>query len=118
MYQQYKDKSEWLLIYIQEAHPADGNQSMSNVEEGIKVNQPKTMEERIAVAKTCVEKMNLTIIPVIDGMDNKVGMVYDAGPDRLYIVDKEGKIAYKGEKGPGGFRPLEMEITLKKLINP
>ena len=76
------------------------------------------MEERIAVAKTCVEKMNLTITSIIDGMDNKVGMVYDAWPDRLYIVDKEGKIAYKGEKGPGGFRPLEMEIALKKLINP
>ena len=116
MYKQYKNKSEWFVVYIREAHAADGRQVPSNVRAGIEINEPKTMEERIEVASACVREMKLSIPAIIDGMDNKVGTDYAAWPDRLYIVDKEGKIAYKGGKGPGGFKPPEMEKTLKKLL--
>lgn len=73
------------------------------------------MEERVAIAKTCYSKLGLSFPAVIDGMDDKVGNTYAGWPDRLYIVNKKGKIAYKGEKGPGGFKPLEMEKALKKI---
>jgi hypothetical protein len=74
------------------------------------------MEERIEVASTCVREMKLSIPAIIDGMDNKVGTDYAGWPDRFYIVDKEGKIVYKGARGPGGFKPPEMEKALKKLL--
>jgi type I thyroxine 5'-deiodinase len=48
-------------------------------------------------------------------MDDKVEKTYAAWPDRLYIVDKKGKIAYKGGKGPGGFKPAEMASKLRKI---
>ena len=73
------------------------------------------MEERIAVAKTCYSKLGLSFPAIIDGMDDKVEEAYGGWPDRLYIVDKKGKIAYKGGEGPGGFKPLEMEKKLKQL---
>lgn len=73
------------------------------------------MEERVAVAKNCYSDLGLTFPAIIDGMDNKVGNTYAGWPDRLYIVNKKGKIAYKGEKGPKGFKPLEMEKSLKKI---
>ncbi len=73
------------------------------------------MEERVAIAKTCYSKLGLSFPAIIDGMDDKVGNTYAGWPDRLYIVNKKGKIAYKGEKGPGGFKPLEMEKSLKKI---
>lgn len=73
------------------------------------------MEERVAIAKTCYSKLGLSFPAVIDGMDDKVGNTYAGWPDRLYIVNKKGKIAYKGEKGPGGFKPLEMAAKLKQL---
>jgi type I thyroxine 5'-deiodinase len=88
----------------------------SNVEAGIEVNQPKSLEERAKVANTCVLNLNLSIPAIIDGMNNKAGADYVAWPDRLYIVDKYGKIAYKGGKGPGGFKPLQMEEWLKKIL--
>jgi len=116
MYKQYKDKSEWFVVYIREAHPADGWQVNANVKAGIEIDQPKTMEERIDVASECVREMKLSIPAIIDGMDNKVGEDYAGWPDRLYIVDKAGKIAYRGGKGPGGFKPLEMEEALKKIL--
>jgi len=85
------------------------------VKSGIEVNQPKSIEERVAIAKTCYETLGLSFPAVIDGMDDKVEKDYVAWPDRLYIVDKKGKIAYKGGKGPGDFKPLEMEARLKQL---
>lgn len=89
---------------------------VANVEAGIAVNQPETMEERAAVANTCVLNLDLSVPALIDDMDNTVGSAYRGMPDRLYIVDKEGKIAYRGEKGPFGFKPLEMEEALEKLL--
>ena len=85
------------------------------MKDGIEINKPKTMEERVAIAKTCYSKLGLSFPAIIDGMDDKVGNTYAGWPDRLYIVNKKGKIAYKGEKGPGGFKPLEMEAKLKQL---
>jgi hypothetical protein len=115
IYQQYKSKSEWLLVYIREAHPSDGRQVDANVKAGIGINQPKTMEERVAVARTCYSNLGLTFPAVIDGMDDKAEKAYAAWPDRLYIVDKKGRIAYKGKKGPRGFNPEEMAQRLKKV---
>ena len=73
------------------------------------------MEERVAVARKCYENLGLTFPAIIDDMDDKVEEVYVAWPDRLYIVDKKGKIVYKGGKGPGGFKPLEMAARLRKI---
>ena len=69
----------------------------------------------MAVARKCYENLGLTFPAIIDNMDDKVEKVYAAWPDRLYIVDKKGKIVYKGGKGPGGFKPLEMAAKLRKI---
>ena len=76
------------------------------------------MEERMAVARTCYSDLGLSFPAIVDGMDDKVEKAYAAWPDRLYIVGVDGKIAYKGGKGPGGFKPLEMEKALKELLKP
>jgi hypothetical protein len=36
-------------------------------------------------------------------------------PDRLYIIDAAGRVAYKGGRGPFGFKPGEMEQALLML---
>jgi len=87
----------------------------ANVEAGIEINQPKTMEERVAVARNCYNNLGFTFPAVIDDMDDKVEKAYAGWPDRLYIVDKKGGIAYKGGKGPGGFKPEEMAERLKSI---
>lgn len=67
------------------------------------------------MAQTCMRELKLSIPAVVDGMDDKVSKAYAGFPDRLYIVDKDGRVAYKGDRGPRGFKPLEMEKALKKL---
>ena len=53
---------------------------------------------------------------VVDEMDDRVGHAYSAMPDRLYIVDRSGRIAYKAGRGPSGFKPEEMEQSLMMLL--
>ena len=36
------------------------------------------------------------------------------GPERLYVIDEQGTIVYKGEPGPFGFHPEEVEAWLAK----
>jgi len=49
---------------------------------------------------------------IVDKLDNRVNRAYGAQPDRLYLVGKDGKIAYAGDKGPRGFAPGELEDAI------
>lgn len=73
------------------------------------------MAERMEVARTCYSELGISFPAVVDNMDNKVEEAYAAWPDRLYVVDKRGRIVYKGGKGPQGFKPLEMGKALAKV---
>jgi len=88
----------------------------TNTQEGIKVTQPKTFEERAAVATQMCGKLNLKIPTLIDNLDNKVNYDYGGWPDRLYLVGRDGKIAYQGGLGPRGFLPDELETAIKKEL--
>jgi hypothetical protein len=37
-------------------------------------------------------------------------------PDRLYVIDSRGRVAYKGGRGPFGYKPSEMEQALVMLL--
>ena len=58
----------------------------------------------------------MTIPLLVDGMDNAVGRAYSGFPDRLYIIDSDGLVAYKGGRGPFGLLPQEMEQVLMMLL--
>lgn len=79
--------------------------------------QPKTVAERAAIAETCSTKLDIKFPVLLDGLDNKTNNDYAAWPDRLYIIDKDGKVAYKGGPGPRGFNTTEMTAALDKLLS-
>ncbi|MBM3502005.1 MAG: hypothetical protein FJX74_25410 [Armatimonadetes bacterium] len=116
MYRQYRDRVAFLLVYIREAHPADGWQVGANLQDQVIVTSPRSSGERSAVAQSCQAGLHLAIPMLIDGMDNAVETAYAGWPDRLYVVGIDGKIAYKGAPGPGGFRPEEMRAALDWLL--
>jgi hypothetical protein len=53
---------------------------------------------------------------LVDEIDDRVGRAYSGMPDRLYIIDREGKVAFKSGRGPFGFKPGEMEQMLVMLL--
>lgn len=53
---------------------------------------------------------------LVDTIDDRVGHAYSGMPDRLYLIDKQGKVAYRGGRGPFGFKPGELEQSLIGLL--
>lgn len=107
-----------MAVYIKEAHPTDGWRFTSNDKAGIKIAQATKFEERVEAACACCEALNMTVPIIVDGIDNRVGEAYSGFPDRLYLVDTDGKVAYKGGRGPFGFIPEELEQSLMlSLVN-
>ena len=100
----YGDVAEFYVVYIKEAHAADGDRPVPIPDED-PIYEPKSLFERRAVAKKCVAKLNLELPCLVDGIDNAVGEAYAAWPDRIFVVDKEGNIAVRADPGPWGFKP-------------
>lgn len=112
----YGDQVEFLAVYVREAHPTDGWRMSSNDAAGINIKQPRLLDERDRVAKTCCSALKISMPMVVDDMDDHVGHAYSGMPDRLYLIDRKGRIAYKGGRGPFGFKPSELEQSLILLL--
>ena len=103
-----------MVVYIKEAHPEDEWQMDINHKQGVVFQQPKTFEERKHLADLMIKEFDLKIPTVIDDMDNTVEACYAAWPERYYLIDKAGLVAFKGKPGPGGFQPDEFRAYLQK----
>ena len=88
----------------------------SNDKVGIAIQQPKTLFERAKVARQCCTALEMSMPLLVDTIDDRVGHAYSGMPDRLYVIDRWGKVAYKGGRGPFGFKPGEMEQALVMLL--
>ncbi len=116
IYNEYKDKVTFLGVYVSEAHPTDGRVSDGNVKAGICFLQPKTVDERNAVAKAFIQEMKFKIPLHLDTMDNVTAEKYGALPDRLVVIDETGAVAYPGAIGPHGFDPDAWLATIRKVV--
>lgn len=116
IYRTYKEKVEFLNVYIREAHPDDGWRVPDNLENAIHFKEPTTDDERTGVASVCQVELDLELPFLIDSIDNDVEEKYIAMPMRCFVVDAEGKIAYSGGQGPREFDEDEWEEAIKKLV--
>lgn len=116
MHNRYKDKVQFLAVYVREAHPSDGWASPGNDKVGISFLQPKTLAERVGVAQKCCAALEINMPLLVDDVNDRVGHAFSGMPDRLYIIDRDGKVAYQGGRGPFGFKPGEMEQSLAMLL--
>jgi len=116
LYEQYKDRAVFLIVYIREAHPSDAWQMASNVREHVVFTDPRTFAERTTVAESCVRKLGIRIPAVVDGVGDAVEAAYTGWPDRLYVIGRDGRVAFKSAPGPFGFKPKAMEDSLRQAI--
>lgn len=112
VFERYKDRATFLMVYVREAHPTDGWKMDSNALFGVAVKQPTTNEERTEVCAQFRKKLNPALPIVVDEISDPVGNAYSGMPARLYVLDAKGKVAYKSGRGPFGFKPGEMEQAL------
>ena len=118
LYGEFGEQFAFWFLYIQEAHPSDGWQVESNRRDAIEVRQPRDLEERRLLAETCRERLGLTVPLLLDTMENAADRAFGAWPERLYVVNADGVIAYQGGKGPYGFSTAELRDYLTSAAPP
>ena len=116
MYEAFRDRAAFRVVYIAEAHAEDGWQTGSNVAEGVVIRQHTTLEERRAAARRCARELALTIPMLLDGMDDAACKAFSAWPERIYVADRAGRIAYQGGHGPYDFHPEEARAALEGIV--
>ena len=61
------------------------------------------IEEREAIAAVCAVNLQLEMPMLLDGIDNRVDSLYAALPERLYLLDSAGRVAFRTVVGSPGF---------------
>jgi hypothetical protein len=107
----------FIVLYTQEAHPK-GDPSPyrgrewttpANEREGILFRQPKTGEERLERARTCTQKLKLTLPVVVDSLDNTAWAAYGSAPNSACLVGQDGKVVEQ----QGWFDPARMRAAIE-----
>lgn len=88
----------------------------SNVKDSVVFSSPKSEEERAFVAGACVRKLGIKIPAVLDEFGNSTEQAYTGWPDRIYLIDSQGRIAYKSPPGPFGFKPDQLAVALSRVF--
>jgi Iodothyronine deiodinase len=104
------------VVYITEAHPSDVWQMQSNIKDNVVFASPKNDEDRAFIAGACVRKLGIKPVAVLDEFGNVTERAYTAWPDRLYLIDPMGHVAYKSKPGPFGFKGGELRDALARIV--
>ena len=105
---------QFYVVYIREAHALDSDWAVSVETGGPIVQDPITQQERDQVAQVCMAKLALAPMPtLVDDMDDTVNGLYAAWPERLFLIGKDGDIAYTGGPGPWQFEPDELGEAIR-----
>ena len=129
IYEQYHAEVQFLNIYIREAHPIDGwwlgrrltkpiiERVFPYPKASMVHYDPKTIEERRAVAGECETALQYGVRTYVDEMDDRVNRAYAAWPTRLYLVGLDGKVVYGGGLGPYDFKPAKLKAAINEYLN-
>jgi len=112
MYLAYGDRVDFVLVYLREAHAMDSFLPMLFGE----IEDPVTAEERRTMALFSSKTLGMTTPAVVDDMDDSVSHAYRGWPERLYLVDTEGNIAFRCGPGPFGFDPDGLEDAIREEL--
>ena len=113
LYQTYKDIAAFRIVYINEAHAADGDWPVPYAED-LGLLEHTDYTHRCTSAERMLVDEKVTIPCLIDNMDNKVNTAYSAWPDRIFVVKPDGTLAVAADRGPWGFKPA-LEKTAEWL---
>ncbi|MEX0877798.1 MAG: deiodinase-like protein [Candidatus Spechtbacterales bacterium] len=90
---------EFLVLYVREAHP------------GEKIGPHESMEDKIGCANLLKQKRNETRTILVDDVEGTAHKIYGTFPDSVFIIDSEGKIAWRSQWN----RTKEVEKNLERL---
>jgi len=115
VYEDYRDRAAFYFVYIEEAHAHDVWPLVSNAKANIVFGTARDAGERVGVAGLCAKELKVEFPILVDDMQNEVADLYTAWPTRMYVVDANGKIAYKSRPGPFGFEAAGLREALARV---
>ena len=116
LYAAYRDRVEFLMVYVHEAHGDDGWQSTINERDRISVPPVKTIEDKQHNAALCLRRLALSLPAVVDGMDRGVETAYRAWPSAVYLVAPDGTIGWRSRLGEQEFSADDMRAALDDAL--
>ena len=87
---------------------------MKNVPDNVCYLQPRTLDQRVAIANDFAKRFQYPIPIGVDNMTDTANRLYGGWPERLYVIDEAGRIVYKGGLGPFNYRPQEVRAWLER----
>ncbi|MBT5241516.1 MAG: redoxin domain-containing protein [Rhodospirillaceae bacterium] len=119
IHQTFKDRVNFLCIYILEAHPEDGWRVPHNWDKDINIPTPQNLDERAKIASLCRSKEGFTIPMALDTMENELLTLYAGTPERLYAIAIDGTVRHKSSVGPFDMDDVDAwERSLGDLVEP
>ena len=115
LYSRFNDRIEFFVVYVQEAHPTDGWQVESNIKDDVFYRQHQSLDEREEAAQSCTIGLHISIPTLVEEMDNAIDEAYGAAPERLYLIGKDGRVAYHGGAGPHFFDLDELDEAIQDM---
>jgi hypothetical protein len=88
----------------------------SNIKDNVVFASPKNEEDRAFIAGACVRKLGVEFPAVLDEFGNSTEQAYTGWPDRIYLIDAQGRVAYKSRPGPFGFKPDLLAAALVSTL--
>src|SRR2546425_950767 len=116
LHARYHDQAEFLLVYIREAHGAVSWRSTINEREGIDLPDPATFEQKREYATSCVRRLKIPFVAAVDALDNVTEKSYTAWPSRLYLIDREGHVAFNSLLDEFSFDAAALHAALQSVI--
>jgi type I thyroxine 5'-deiodinase len=87
-----------------------------NKQENVIYEDPRHYGERMDLAGTCSINLGIKFPALVDSMENTTEAAYTAWPDRLYLIDRSGRIVYKSGAGPFGFNTEQLSKAIVELL--
>jgi iodothyronine deiodinase-like protein len=53
---------------------------------------------------------------LLDDVDDAIARGYGGWPDRLYLIGRDGRVAFQGDEGPFGFKPEELAAAIESEL--
>jgi tetratricopeptide (TPR) repeat protein len=117
---QYHQQIDFRLVYISEAHAGGGSesewQSTINQKEGIDLPPARNLAEKQEHAALCLRRLELPFAVAVDGMDTAAERAYQAWPSRLYVIGRDGTVAYQTRLGELDFHPDAVEGAIRAML--
>lgn len=89
-----------LTVYVREPHP------------GEQYGPHASWEQKVAYARACREQDGIAVPLLVDDLEGTVHRQYGSLPNMVYVVDRDGKIAYKAMWTDHA----EIELVLENLV--